>query len=513
MPPSELISGVMTHPFYHSEEETSFVQQSKMDPLSIPRSTRNDHHQETVDRSSSCVSPSAEPEGKSRNPARRRAPVACVRCRKRKIKCSGDTGDGQGCSNCRNSGNTNCLFLRVNSHNAWPYPTMNATQPSSTRLGIYPPHMASKPGDYSVNSPNMRVASFSRSSDYDMGLDSQHAFSRQPFGVDPSLNYEEDPSTTHSSAYMVPTGHQGALPDYYGIAWNTKGWSPGMPINKASNGALYHDQDESSLTQPNYSYMLPGQGTQATDAPSLGPAMTLVSDGQGTDRTLPTPTIRNQLQTSISTLPTSPEAISGLPFSQDFRVGNIWAPKSAPSTSSRSSMRAMSNGAYSASLVSREKPIPSSAQDMVFGFISMTSAGTPSPLIPSSGAFTGTGLDTVDSADDFRAATDARLTRSYSRDHGRLMSLTDCSPDVYGYSSSEKNKNRSDDTGSAATLMNGLPYTPVRHSDNHGALPFHLLPTDAMPDYRTSTEVHRTSISSHSNPGGFYHQQELLKPT
>ena len=31
----------------------------------------------------------------------------------RKIKCSGDSGDGQGCSNCRTSGTPNCEFLRV----------------------------------------------------------------------------------------------------------------------------------------------------------------------------------------------------------------------------------------------------------------------------------------------------------------------------------------------------------------------------------------------------------------
>lgn len=37
----------------------------------------------------------------------------CARCRKRKIKCSGDAGDGQSCTNCRSAGNTDCQFLRV----------------------------------------------------------------------------------------------------------------------------------------------------------------------------------------------------------------------------------------------------------------------------------------------------------------------------------------------------------------------------------------------------------------
>ncbi|KAI0399625.1 hypothetical protein F4802DRAFT_602813 [Xylaria palmicola] len=46
---------------------------------------------------------------------RKRIPVACGRCRKRKIRCSGDTGNGGPCSNCKNAGYEPCLFLRVSS--------------------------------------------------------------------------------------------------------------------------------------------------------------------------------------------------------------------------------------------------------------------------------------------------------------------------------------------------------------------------------------------------------------
>lgn len=37
----------------------------------------------------------------------------CQRCRKRKIRCSGDPGNGQPCSNCKNAGTEPCLFLRA----------------------------------------------------------------------------------------------------------------------------------------------------------------------------------------------------------------------------------------------------------------------------------------------------------------------------------------------------------------------------------------------------------------
>lgn len=43
--------------------------------------------------------------------------VQCRRCRKRKIKCSGDLGDGLGCSACRHAGadGAQCAFIRVRS--------------------------------------------------------------------------------------------------------------------------------------------------------------------------------------------------------------------------------------------------------------------------------------------------------------------------------------------------------------------------------------------------------------
>ncbi|EOA91348.1 uncharacterized protein SETTUDRAFT_87121 [Exserohilum turcica Et28A] len=50
-------------------------------------------------------------------PARRRIAVACARCRKRKIRCSGDPGNGSGCINCRQASvdPMSCQFHRVGS--------------------------------------------------------------------------------------------------------------------------------------------------------------------------------------------------------------------------------------------------------------------------------------------------------------------------------------------------------------------------------------------------------------
>lgn len=114
-------------------EKTGFESSRHDSALSMSRAMRSMNQHELGDRTG-CISPVGEIDSKMRNPQRRRVPVAvcyyhsgreskkspssltrlqCGRCRRRKIKCSGDSGNGQGCSNCRSAGNTDCQFLRV----------------------------------------------------------------------------------------------------------------------------------------------------------------------------------------------------------------------------------------------------------------------------------------------------------------------------------------------------------------------------------------------------------------
>jgi len=114
-------------------EKTGFEPSQHDSALSMSRAMRSMNQHEFGDRTD-CISPVGEIDSKMRNPQRRRVPVAvcyynsgreskrfpslltrlqCGRCRRRKIKCSGDSGNGQGCSNCRSAGNTDCQFLRV----------------------------------------------------------------------------------------------------------------------------------------------------------------------------------------------------------------------------------------------------------------------------------------------------------------------------------------------------------------------------------------------------------------
>lgn len=57
-------------------------------------------------------SPGAPPEHLDK-PQRRRISTACVRCRKRKIRCSGDLGNGHPCRNCMEAKIEQCIFLPV----------------------------------------------------------------------------------------------------------------------------------------------------------------------------------------------------------------------------------------------------------------------------------------------------------------------------------------------------------------------------------------------------------------
>jgi hypothetical protein len=375
----------------------------------------------------------------------------------------------------------------------WPYHASNATVSSSPRLGVYA-HMAQRSGLVSTNSLGVRLGSFSRPSGYDLGTFSpQHPPSRQTFILDHTANYENEPTAYNPPlSYMFSSSHQGILPDYCGLAWNTKAWNSNVQVNNAQSGAAFPTQDtENTFTSSSYPFLFSGSGTQSTDVP-----MTCTpSDGQCADRALPKASGRSQLQMGMSSPSATPEAMSGLLLSPEYRYGHHLATRASVSGSGLPSMQLGSNGNFGGnSLNQTSTASQSSAPEIMFDYRPITSVGTPSHLGPSAGTALNT-FETLDSTDDFRASAEGRSTRSFSRDSGRFMSMMGCGSDIYGYSSSEKSKNRSEtgDTGSTATLMNGLPYTRPRHADTHSAIPFDLLTTEVLPEYRASANIRLSS--------------------
>lgn len=85
-----------------------------------PNTTRNSHNSSWNNRSLNQASTSASGSGSGSGSGpstgtRRRIPIACGRCRKRKIRCSGDAGNGKQCTSCKRAGADHCEFLRVSS--------------------------------------------------------------------------------------------------------------------------------------------------------------------------------------------------------------------------------------------------------------------------------------------------------------------------------------------------------------------------------------------------------------
>ncbi|KAK2023457.1 hypothetical protein LX32DRAFT_627928 [Colletotrichum zoysiae] len=141
----------MVSPSYYSDGR----RYSRLDPTyGYPeRQQRRSHSSEAR------TSTMTERESDTDTPPRKRIAVACGRCRKRKIRCSGDTGNGHPCQNCKAAGAESCLFLRVASTEApwvqnpeFAYElkvarAYQAQQAMASPLTASPPHYASEMHD------------------------------------------------------------------------------------------------------------------------------------------------------------------------------------------------------------------------------------------------------------------------------------------------------------------------------------------------------------------------------
>ncbi|CAJ2502161.1 Uu.00g095550.m01.CDS01 [Anthostomella pinea] len=123
---------------------------------------------------------------------RKRIAVACGRCRKRKIRCSGDPGNGGPCSNCKSAGYEPCLFLRV----------------SSTET-----HLRNEGSDYGYNLDAARTyANQTRGAVSPLNPLSHYAADLPPGDV--LSSYRQSPYPYSSkNYYSTMAGWQGAYPD------------------------------------------------------------------------------------------------------------------------------------------------------------------------------------------------------------------------------------------------------------------------------------------------------------
>lgn len=354
--------------------------------------------------------------------------------------------------------NSSILQAKVPPGPGWPYPA------SDMASRIYVPSATpSKMGGFPINHSNHRVSSSSRASDYGVTPDTQNPYGRQPFGIDTTINYDEESSSPYnvqtSSAYILPSSPQVFMADYCQLGWNPKNWAAVLPGSRAPTETMFSENDAENSLNHAYSYMNPGQG-QTNGASSLGITQgSLASPAQGTERTLPNPTSRGMHSGSNSGPITTTD---GLPSVRTYKSGHRWASKCEP----RTPITPCLNMPFNSGTVDRAKLIPTSGNDMSFGFLPVAPGSATSPLSPSSGSFAGLEVApcATEAGDEFRENADSRY-RAFSRDNRRLVSHTDYRPDTYGYTRpAYRNRSEADDPGSESTLINGLPYTRSTHS-------------------------------------------------
>ncbi|KAJ5757094.1 uncharacterized protein N7511_007276 [Penicillium nucicola] len=433
--------------------------------------------------------PNAEREEKPRK-QRKRALVACTRCRKRKIKCNGDLNNGLACSSCRSVGSTECQYMRVHS---------DTPEEIKKRLAGLPPTSSARYRVYTGHTPERQAQIW-------MDSQSRHPYQDYDMAMDGNVHYDEQ--SNYYPQYMLPsTGNMtGNMIDYG--TWGTRTCDP-MLTSRQSNGDLFEGTSLSqSQAQAGYGFNM-SQGIPSDPNQSSGVNQSF-SD---MERTLPTPpTCRSQPQPQgqpqapVTTLSTLPEGLSGMSLATD--------PKN-PFWNSHARGMAMpivpSNGYTSPRVKVNTSETATPTPDLAFGYMPMaTTEDTSPPLPPAASSISSfaTGNSTLypvlDTIDEYRNDPDHRLTyNAFSRDkssNSRSNSLMpDCSPYSYGYRSSERSKARDSASAnetrcSAPTLMNGLPYSRVRHPEHNLALPFDLL-ADPFPEYGRVESVTRHPIS------------------
>lgn len=338
-----------------------------------------------------------------------------------------------------------------------------------------------------------------------------HGFPRSAVGMD-SLHCESEQSTSYSQsqppAFTLPSASSGAMMDYAASPWSPKVWDSLLNAGRPSNTGIYPEPEaNTSLNQAPFAYMLPSHGLPPSEvAPQSTAAAMDPIPSSDTDRTLSIPTGRGQqLPTSAASLNTlSSEGDSNLTCSADFK-GNFWSQQCSTSPDSQTPTHTVSSSAPFSS--SSPPPAKSNAPELLFNYLPTTDEITPalsSSTAPttSTSTSTNTSFASLDITEYKSIPSDTRLSRSISHDQSgtaqrQLPVTNNGAPDIYSYTSGEKKPRTSEDNDSrcsGTTLMSGLPYHRIRHTDTpNQTLSFNLF-GDPLPDY------HRSIVGNSQRP-------------
>ncbi|CAM1509393.1 Fc.00g031320.m01.CDS01 [Cosmosporella sp. VM-42] len=221
-------------------------------------------------------------------PQRKRIAVACGRCRKRKIRCSGDTGNGP-CTNCKNAGYEPCQFLRVASqetmmknHDTFTYNLEASRQYHSRGSTVVPqlPTVPQYPDGVAVPTDPLAYRQNSASFGYNSKPYCPVAGWAQAIPEEQPVNYP-----------MYGPSYHGLPEPEYNMNYRI---GSGPPSKPPSN--LYVD------TEPNYAYSSGPPTTSLAHRPAAGAdssftfqnvAAGMAGSVNGSERVLPTPVGRS----------------------------------------------------------------------------------------------------------------------------------------------------------------------------------------------------------------------------
>ncbi|EZF33792.1 hypothetical protein H109_01602 [Trichophyton interdigitale MR816] len=325
--------------------------------------------------------PGVDCEGKTNGPnQRRRTQVACARCRRRKIKCSGDLGNGEACSNCKSSGTTGCLFLRVNSsplqtkasYSSWAYKFSNSSSSPGNcgqQQAAYDAHIL-RANSLSIHSGSAGLPAYSA---VQPGLEygtasEQHALANRTSYYSPNYPFgygEEGVYHIPLSSYVLPASTGTGVSTVCSTSPPTRNWRLPTTLDP-TNAGTYPDHDGSGSLSPSFPFLgRPAQKCTSSETVTLFPVMSSLSSGQ--DRTLPNPaTGRNHTLAAImegasSTSPTVCSSISAT-YKQAYQLA-------ADSDSTRPIASSDTSAALSVNVKLSPSPI-----DCGFGYIPLSSA-------------------------------------------------------------------------------------------------------------------------------------------
>ncbi|KAK5302331.1 hypothetical protein LTR14_000580, partial [Exophiala xenobiotica] len=232
----------------------------------------------------------------------------CERCRKRKIKCSGNEGDNQSCANCRNAGHgDSCRFLRVASMDAgsfgfrgWhsPHRYSPYSLPSNHRLNYVPLSSRYNPQNsvqYPAVHPGIDYAGYATPSPSVDWARTSYVGSYSPYPDDE----ETSPYSAHPPPYILPnTDPMSTANGYYVHAQNVR----------PHPGALWTEQQHCISQQGSH---LPTSAYSIVAEPPQSYHATGVAGNLPSDRILPTPvTARSISSTQPSSLDCIPNSVS-----------------------------------------------------------------------------------------------------------------------------------------------------------------------------------------------------------